>query len=61
MTSEDFSFFAEKYPSFLFRLGITPDGEKMRPTHTPYFDMDESSMATGTATLAWLALNLIKA
>lgn len=61
MSSEDFSFFAEKYPSFLFRLGITPDGEKMRPAHTPYFDMDESSMATGTATMAWLALNLIKA
>jgi amidohydrolase len=61
MSSEDFSFFAEKYPSFLFRLGITPDGEKMRPAHTPYFDLDESSMATGTATMAWLALNLIKA
>lgn len=61
MSSEDFSFFAEKYPSFLFRLGITPDGEKMRPAHTPFFDLDESSMATGTATMAWLALNLIKA
>ncbi len=61
MSSEDFSFFAEKYPSFLFRLGITPEGEKMRPAHTPYFDLDESSMATGTATMAWLALNLIKA
>lgn len=60
MSSEDFSFFAEKYPSFLFRLGITPDGEKMRPAHTPFFDLDESSMATGTATMAWLALNLIK-
>ncbi len=27
MSSEDFSFFAEKYPSFMFRLGITPEGE----------------------------------
>ncbi len=61
MSSEDFSFFAEKYPSFLFRLGITPDGEKMRPAHTPFFDLDESSMATGAATMAWLALNLMKA
>jgi hippurate hydrolase len=61
MSSEDFSFFAEKYPSFLFRVGITPDGEKMRPAHTAFFDLDESSMATGTATMAWLALNLIKA
>jgi amidohydrolase len=61
MSSEDFSFFAEKFPSFLYRLGITPEGEKMRPAHTPLFDLDESSMATGTATLVWLALNLIKA
>jgi hippurate hydrolase len=61
MSSEDFSFFAEKYPSFLYRLGITPEGEEMRPAHTPLFGLDESSMATGTATLAWLALNLIKA
>jgi len=61
MSSEDFSFFAEKYPSFLFRLGITPDGEKMKPAHTPLFDLDESSMSTGAATMAWLALNLIKA
>ena len=61
MSSEDFSFFAEKYPSCLYRLGITREGEKMRPAHSPLFDLDESSMATGTATLAWLALNLIKA
>ena len=59
MSSEDFSFFAEKYPSFLYRVGITPDGQKVKPAHTPLFDLDESSMATGTATLAWLALNLI--
>jgi amidohydrolase len=61
MSSEDFSFFAERYPSFLFRLGTTPAGEKMKPAHTPYFDLDESSMSTGTAAMAWLALNLIKA
>jgi len=61
MSSEDFSFFAEKYPSFMFRLGITPEGETMRPAHTPAFDLDESSMANGTATMTWLALNLIKA
>ncbi|MGB8359374.1 MAG: M20 family metallopeptidase [Bacteroidales bacterium] len=58
--SEDFSFFAEKYPSFLFRLGITPEGDEMKLLHTPSFDLDEKSMSTGTAVMAWLALNLIK-
>jgi amidohydrolase len=60
MSSEDFSFFAEKYPSFLFRLGITREGEKIRQAHTPEFDIDETAMSTGTAVMTWLALNLMK-
>jgi len=61
MGSEDFSFFAEKYSSFLYRIGITPEGEEMKLLHTPSFDLDEKSMSAGTAMMAWLALNLIKA
>ena len=61
MGSEDFSFFAEKYSSFLYRIGITPEGEEMKLLHTPSFDLDEKSMFAGTAMMAWLALNLIKA
>jgi amidohydrolase len=61
MGSEDFSFFAAKYPSFLYRLGITAEGEEMKLLHTPSFDLDERSMSAGTAVMAWLALNLIKA
>ena len=52
MSSEDFSFFAERYPSFLYRVGITPDGAEMKLLHTSVFDMDETAMATGTATMA---------
>lgn len=59
MSSEDFSFFAEKYPSFMFRLGVTREGEKIRQAHTSGFDIDETAMATGTAVISWLALNLI--
>lgn len=59
MSSEDFSFFATRYPSFLYRVGITPDGEEMKKLHTSAFDIDESSMVTGTATMAWLTLSLI--
>jgi metal-dependent amidase/aminoacylase/carboxypeptidase family protein len=59
MSSEDFSFFAARYPAFLYRLGITPHGKEMKKLHTSEFDIDESSMVTGTATMAWLTLNLI--
>jgi amidohydrolase len=59
MSSEDFSFFAEKYPSFMFRLGITREGEKIRQAHTSEFDIDESAMTTGTAVMSWLALNFM--
>jgi amidohydrolase len=58
MGSEDFAFFAEKYPSVLYRLGSTPDGRKERHLHTSEFDIDETVMATGSAAMAWLALNL---
>lgn len=60
MSSEDFSFFAEKFPSFMYRLGITREGEGIRQAHTPDFDIDEKAMSTGTAVMSWLALNLIK-
>jgi amidohydrolase len=58
MGSEDFAFFAEKYPSVLYRLGSTPDGQEARHLHTSDFDIDESVMATGAAAMAWLAMNL---
>lgn len=59
MSSEDFSFFAARYPAFLYRVGITPEGEVMKKLHTSVFDIDEPSMVTGTATMAWLTLSLI--
>lgn len=59
MSSEDFAFFAQKYPSVLYRLGSTPDGREARHLHTSEFDIDETIMATGTAAMAWLAMNLI--
>ncbi len=59
MGSEDFSFFAELYPSLLYRLGVTRKGDIIRHLHTPSFNLDEKALATGAATMAWLALNLI--
>ncbi len=59
MGSEDFAFFAERYPSLLYRLGVTRKDDTIRHLHASTFDIDETAMASGTAALAWLALNLI--
>jgi len=59
MSSEDFSFFSEKYPSFLFRIGVTPEGQPVKLLHTPSADIDEKAMITGVANMTWLTVNLI--
>ncbi len=59
MGSEDFSFFSVRYPSVLFRLGITPPGTEPQSLHTPSFDIDESAMVTGIANMTWLALKML--
>lgn len=59
MSSEDFSFFSERYPSFLFRIGVTPEGQPVKLLHTPSADIDENAMVTGVANMTWLTVNLI--
>ena len=56
MSSEDFSFFTEKYPSLYFRVGIRFPNEPMRMLHSANFDINEEAMKTGVANLTWLTL-----
>ncbi len=56
MSSEDFSFFTEKYPSLYFRVGIRFKGKPMRMLHSSDFDINEEAMKTGVANLTWLTL-----
>jgi amidohydrolase len=58
MTSEDFSFFTEKYPSLYYRVGIKKPGTNMRMLHTPDFDIDEEALKFGVANLTWLTVQL---
>ena len=58
MSSEDFSFFSERYPSFLFRIGVTPEGQPMKLLHTADADIDENAMVTGVANMVWLTVNM---
>lgn len=59
MSSEDFAFFTEVFPSLYFRVGTKRKGENMKMLHTPLFDIDEAGLSTGMANMTWLALNLI--
>jgi amidohydrolase len=59
MSSEDFAFFTEAFPSLYFRVGIKRKDESMKMLHTPLFDIDEAGLCTGMANMTWLALNFI--
>jgi amidohydrolase len=56
MTSEDFGFFSQKYPSTFFRFGVK--GESNCNTgglHSSTFKIDEKALKTGMGGLVWIA------
>ena len=58
--AEDFSFYAEKIPSFFYFLGGQPhdiEEGKAFPHHTPDFFIDESGLLLGVKTMSNLALD----
>ncbi|MBA4322212.1 MAG: amidohydrolase, partial [Odoribacter sp.] len=61
MSSEDFAFFTEAFPSVYMRVGIRKRIEKMRMLHTSSFDIDEEALQTGVANMSWLAINFLSA
>ena len=60
MSSEDFAFFTEVFPSLYYRIGIRKKGDQQRNLHTADFDIDEAGLKTGVANLCWLAFNFLK-
>jgi len=50
MGAEDFSYFLAQAPGAMFRLGVKKG--KMRPGHSPHFDLDEEALPIGAAILA---------
>jgi amidohydrolase len=61
MTAEDFAFFARKYPSVLYRLGVREKNSPApRELHTPTFNIDEEALKTGMGTMAWIAISHLK-
>ncbi|OFX35876.1 MAG: N-acyl-L-amino acid amidohydrolase [Bacteroidetes bacterium GWA2_32_17] len=61
MTAEDFSYFAQAYPSTMYRLGTSGKAENTNsPLHSAHFDIDESVLKYSHGLMAWIALNLTK-
>ena len=52
MGSEDFSYYLERLPGAMFRLGVAGPQVGHEPLHTPTFDVDESAIAIGARMMA---------
>ncbi len=60
MTAEDFAWYTHEVPACFFRLGTANTAEGIiSGLHTPTFDIDESSLATGIGTMVSVALGLL--
>lgn len=59
LTSEDFAYFAQMYPSLLYRLGTNARGNRNpAKLHSPTFDIDESALLVGVGTMTWIAFKM---
>jgi hippurate hydrolase len=60
MAAEDFSFVLERVPGAMLSLGVHhPDWTEPRPVHTPRFDLDESALPVGVASMASVAIEFL--
>jgi amidohydrolase len=58
MGAEDFSYYLQKHPGAMFRLGM---GEKSASLHNSHFDFNDKAMAAGILFLVSLALEILQA
>lgn len=56
---EDFAFYAERIPGFMYRLGCGSE-QRNFPLHSPEFDFDEDVLVLGSSLLAGLACSLFE-
>jgi amidohydrolase len=58
---EDFSYFANEKPGYMFRLGIKNEEKGITHTaHTDLFDLDESALKYGVKTFVTFILDNMK-
>lgn len=60
MTSEDFGFFSQQFPSCFYRFGVKgTSNQNCGGLHSQTFCIDENALLTGAGGLAWIAFRLI--
>ena len=60
MTSEDFAYYSQNYPSVFYRLGVNNKEKNITAQlHTSNFDIDENAIETGMGFMAWLAVDFL--
>ena len=59
MTAEDFAYFSHKFPSVLYRLGVSSSTVPTGALHTPLFNIDESALRVATGLFSWIALSFL--
>jgi len=57
MTTEDFGFYSQRYPSCFYRFGVKK--EKSGGLHTSGFQAEDNSLATSMGTMAFLAIDYL--
>jgi len=57
MTTEDFGFYSQKYPSCFYRFGVK--SEKSGGLHTSNFQANDQSLETSMGTMAYLAIDFL--
>jgi len=61
MTAEDFSYYTREIPGVFYRLGIRNKFKGINsPLHSSTFNIDENTLKTGMANLAWLAISFLQ-
>jgi len=61
MVAEDFAFFAEKIPAFMFLLGVKSPGQSAAaPLHSPNFNPDEKAIPIGIKAFCYLVLDALE-
>ncbi len=60
MTGEDFSYFSQKYPSTLYRLGtLNKEKNNNAPLHSSEFSIDENALKINSGLMAFIAFDLL--
>ena len=61
MAAEDFAYFSQEAPSFMYRLGSRNEEKGIiYPLHHPSFDIDEKCLKNGVMLSSAFALDFLK-